>query len=167
MSQVSASTIKSISDGIDLGPTGSLQFEFAKLQMALSQMAKTNAMNYIEEIQNSQAEQKKVSDMLSEARKLQSEAGKGCTTMPKAMQDYMDKNDLKYDTTGDDNIHNKDEWEVAVQSLKAKLDELGSDTQQKMVFVQDFMGQYNSYLQGANSAIQQSNQTLSELARVR
>jgi hypothetical protein len=36
-----------------------------------------------------------------------------------------------------------------------------------MVFVQDFMGQYNSYLQGSNSVIQQSNQTLAELARAR
>jgi hypothetical protein len=36
-----------------------------------------------------------------------------------------------------------------------------------MVFVQDFMGQYNSYLQGANSVIQQSNQTLAELAKAR
>jgi hypothetical protein len=47
------------------------------------------------------------------------------------------------------------------------MDALGTDTQQKMVFVQDYMGQYNSYLQGANSVIQQSNQTLGELARAR
>jgi pantothenate kinase-related protein Tda10 len=56
---------------------------------------------------------------------------------------------------------------VAINSLKAHLDQLGTNTQQKMVFVQDFMGQYNSYLQGANSAIQQSNQTLADLARLR
>lgn len=29
------------------------------------------------------------------------------------------------------------------------------------------MGQYNSYLQGANSVIQQASQTLAELARAR
>jgi hypothetical protein len=34
-----------------------------------------------------------------------------------------------------------------------------------MVFLQDFMGQYNSYLTGANSAIQQSNQTLGTIVR--
>ena len=34
-----------------------------------------------------------------------------------------------------------------------------------MVYVQDFMGQYNSYLTGANSSIQQSNQTLGTIAR--
>ena len=46
----------------------------------------------------------------------------------------------------------------------AYRDQLGTDTQQLMVFVQDYMGQYNSYLQGANSAIQQGNQTLQALA---
>ncbi|MDR0672097.1 MAG: hypothetical protein LBF93_00240 [Zoogloeaceae bacterium] len=64
-----------------------------------------------------------------------------------------------------DRRHNKDEWEVAITSLQARMDSLGTDTQQKMVYVQDFMGQYNSYLQGANSVIQQSNQTLAALAK--
>jgi len=62
---------------------------------------------------------------------------------------------------------NKEQWETVTASLKAYLDTLGTNTQQKMVFVQDFMGQFNSYLQGANTAIQQSNQTLAELARLR
>jgi hypothetical protein len=83
------------------------------------------------------------------------------------METYMKTNNLAYDTTGNDNIHSKDEWEVAITSLKAHLDQIGTNTQQKMVFVQDYIGQYNSYLQGANSAIQQSNQTLSDLARLR
>ena len=174
MSQVN--NIGSVMSGIDLGPTGSLQFQFAKLQLALSQMAKDGAMGYIDQIQKSQDEQKKVSQMLQDARQLQANAKAGtgdcsgdkyASYMPKEMQDYMDKNGLAYDKTGNDNRHNKDEWEVAITSLKAHLDQLGTDTQQKMVFVQDFMGQYNSYLQGANSAIQQGNQTLAELARVR
>ena len=167
MSQVN--NIGSIMGSIDLGPTGSLQFQFAKLQLALSEISKNNAIGYIDQIQKSQDEQKKVSDLLQQARQLQADAkssGKS-TTMPADMKTYMDQNGLAYDKTGNDTLHNKDEWEVAITSLKAHLDQLGTDTQQKMVFVQDFMGQYNSYLQGANSAIQQANQTLAELARVR
>ena len=168
--------ISSVMSGIDLGPTGSLQFQFAKLQLALSEMSKNNALGYIDQIEKSQEEQKKASQMLQDARQLQADAKAGtgdcpwdqkASMMPKEMQDYMDKNGLAYDKTGNDAAHNKDEWEVAITSLKAHLDQLGTDTQQKMVFVQDFMGQYNSYLQGANSAIQQGNQTLAELARVR
>ena len=69
-----------------------------------------------------------------------------------------DRNKLSFD---------KDAWEVAITSLQGHLDTLGINTQQLMIFVNDYMGQYNSYLQGANSVIQQSSQTLAELARVR
>ena len=221
MSQVN--NVSSIASGIDLGPAGSLQFQFAKLQLALSEVAKNNAMDYIDQIQKSQDEQKKVSQMLQEARQAQanakSQGDKAKTEMSSQLKVYVDANGLAYDkgtitkntetlaanekkikemeaqlakapTTLDryaiqQNIINlkaenvklqtaidkpsftNAEWDVAINSLKAQLDQLGTDTQQKMVFVQDFMGQYNSYLQGANSAIQQSNQTLAELARVR
>ena len=252
MSQVS--NISSVVGAIDLGPTGSLQFQFAKLQLALAELSKNNALDYIDQIQKSQDEQKKVAMMLQQARQAQANAkaqgDKGKTEMPSELQKYMDDNGLAYEKGKnktqletdlaqkqkllDDNTWlvtdyekelawyasitefpagqitdrvmldkriksviaqlaghksqisvlsaeikqikaelakplqlTKDEWEVAITSLKAQLDQLGTDTQQKMVFVQDFMGQYNSYLQGANSAIQQANQTLAELARVR
>jgi len=174
MTQVN--TVSSIKNDIDLGPTGSLQFHFAKLQLMLAQISKNNALDYIDQIEKSQEEQKKVSGYLQTARQLQADAkaGKGnCTwdkkagVMPDEMGKYMDKHGLAYDKTGNDYVLSPDEFEVAITSLKAHLDQLGTDTQQKMVFVQDFMGQYNSYLQGANSAIQQANQTLAELARVR
>ncbi len=177
MSQVTGNnSIRGITDTIDLGPTGSLQFQFAKLQLAMAELSKQGAMDYIEQIQNSQDEQKKISAMLQQARQLQADAkaGKGnyeqnksCSLMPKDMLEYMDKNGLAYDKKGGDHVHNKDEWDVSIQSLQAQLDRVGSNTQQLMVFVQDFMGQYNSYLQGSNSVIQQANQTLGELARAR
>ena len=49
--------------------------------------------------------------------------------------------------------------------LESRLEELGTNTQQEMVYIQDYMGQYNSYLQGANTQIANSNQTLTSLAR--
>ena len=160
--------IDSTSSGLTLG---SLQLMFAKLQLTLSEAAKQNAMGYINDIEKSQEEQKQVAEMLQQARQLQADAkakGKKSTTeMPQDMANYMDANGLAYDKTGGDRLHNGDEWEIAIASLKARSESLGTDTQQKMVFVQDYMGQYNSYLQGANSAIQQSNQNLAELARVR
>jgi len=173
MSQVGG--IGAIASGIDLGPAGSLQFQFAKLQLALAEFSKNNALEYMDQIQKSQDEQKAVNKMLQDARQAQANAAKlkeegasvHWTPMTPEMVAYMDKHGLAYDKTGNDITHTKDEWEVAITSLKARLDSLGTDTQQKMVFVQDFMGQYNSYLQGANSAIQQSNQTLGDLARLR
>jgi hypothetical protein len=183
MSGVPATNFQNLAASIDLGPSGSLQFMFAKLQLALSQMSKSSAMNYMDEIQKSQDEQKQVSAFLQTARDLQAKAGSSDaaqkklnkaatgsdnrTLMPLDMLNYLKANNLAYDKTGDERNQSKDEWELAVTSLKAQLEQLGTNTQQKMVFVQDFMGQYNSYLQGATSAIQQSNQTLAELARTR
>lgn len=52
-----------------------------------------------------------------------------------------------------------------MKSMQSLQDTCGSDIQQKMIYVQDYIGQYNSYMQGANAAINTSNQTLTALAR--
>jgi hypothetical protein len=160
-----------VPDPIDVNSIGggSLQLMFAKQQLSLAESAKSNAMGYIEDIQKTQTEQKQVAAFLQEARQLQADAksSRASTAMPAEMVKYMDANKLAYDKTGNDTFHDKDQWETAVTSLQARMDNLGTDIQQKMVFVQDYMGQYNSYLQGANSPIQQSNLTLADLARPR
>ncbi|WP_286035890.1 hypothetical protein, partial [Succinatimonas hippei] len=52
-----------------------------------------------------------------------------------------------------------------ISNLESSQEELGTDIQQQMVFVQDYIGQYNSYMQGASSAISTANETLKSLAR--
>ena len=167
----------SVSGVGSLGTCTSVNFIFAKLQMELAASAKDSALGYIKQIEGAQAEQKEVADMLQQCRKLQNQAkdSGGCTEMPADIRAYMDKNGLAYDlTTGGvseptektaDSLHNKDEWDVAIQSLQAHQENIGTDIQTKMVYVQDFMGQYNSYTQGANSAIQSGMQTLTAVAR--
>ena len=85
--------------------------------------------------------------------------------MPADIRAFMDKNNLAYDLTNDDSLCNKEEWDVAIQSLQSYQEQVGTDIQTQMVYVQDFMGQYNSYTQGANSAIQSGMQTLTNIAR--
>lgn len=155
--------------GVDsLGTCMSVNFVFAKLQMELAASAKDSALGYIDQIQQSQKDQKEVADMLQTCRQLQADAkskGKSeCTTMPDNIVEFMNKNGLAYDKTGNDNLHNSEEWEVAIQSLQSHQEQIGTDIQTKMVYVQDFMGQYNSYTQGANSAIQSGMQTLTAVA---
>ena len=91
--------------------------------------------------------------------------GNNATFMSQEMVDYMDANGLAYDKTANNHSHSADEWDVAITSLESRLEELGTNTQQEMVYIQDYMGQYNSYLQGANPQISNSNQTLTSLAR--
>ena len=175
MSQVNVpDDLSSIMDAIDLGPTGSVQMMFAKLQLAQSEICKAQATDYMKQIEEIQNEQKECAEMIEQARKLQNDAktGKGncpwdkkASMMPQEMADYFKKHNLSYDTTGNDLAHNPDEWDYNLKSLTNYQEQIGNKTQTLMVYLQDFIGQYNSYLQGANTQVSTANQTLTSLAR--
>ena len=165
-----------------LGPSSSLQLMFAKLQLELSETAKSQALERMDYISQQQEEQKLVSSLLNEARQAQADgengdgvgmssingvtvSGKDCYPMSQELVDYMDAHELAYSNSDGDYILGKDEWDLVITSLESRLEELGTDTQQQMVYIQDYMGQYNSYLQGANTQISNANQTLTSLAR--
>jgi hypothetical protein len=151
---------------------GSPQLRFAALQMTMAQISKDKSMDYMDQIESSQKESKQVADMIARARALQSQAAanskdgeQAVSEMPADMVQFFKDRGLPYDTTGNDNYHTKAEWDFNITSLTNYQQSVGSNTQQLMVFIQDFMGQYNSYLTGSNTAIQQSNQTLSTIAK--
>ena len=161
------SEISTSLDMSNLGPSTSISFMFAKLQLEMTEVTKGNAMDYMKKIEKAQKQQKEVVDMLQRCRKLQNQAkeNESSTEMPADIRAFMDENRLAYDLTGNDSFHNEEEWNVAIQSLQNHQGQLGIDIQTQMVYMQDFMGQYNSYLQGANSAIQSGMQTLTGIAR--
>ena len=173
MSQVSnTSSLSEIMDLIDLGPTGSVQMMFAKLQLAQSEICKAQAEDYMKQIEDIQEEQKKCAEMIEMARKLQEEASsqdassnKKTTEMPAEMVKYFEEHGLTESTAGGDHKHYKEEWDVNIKSLTTYQENIGNKTQTLMVYLQDFIGQYNSYLQGANTQISNANQTLTNLAR--
>lgn len=163
----SSQALGDIMNGIDTGSPQSLQFLFARLQMEQAQSAKNGAMGCIQQIQDLQAQQKEAVEYIAKARALQTEAkneGKA-TVMPGDMVDYFKTHNLSLGKSGNNYTYTREEWDIPIQSLTQYRDMLGMQTQQIMVYVQNYMGQYNSYLQGANSAIQAGNQTLQSLAR--
>ena len=175
MSQVTGkSSLSEILDTIDLGPTGSVQMMFAKLQLAQSEICKNQAESYMKQIEDIQEEQELCANMIEQARKLQNDAKNGtgdcswdkkASMMPQEMADFFKERGLSYDTTGNDLANNSDEWDFNLKSLTNYQEEIGNKTQTLMVYLQDFIGQYNSYLQGANTQIANANQTLTNLAR--
>ncbi len=52
-----------------------------------------------------------------------------------------------------------------INSLQGLQEEYGTKNQTIMVQIQDTLGQYNAYTQGANAAVQQANNVLQSLAR--
>ena len=170
MSQVNATnSLSQIMADIDLGPTGSLQFLFAKLQMAQSQICKNEAESYMNQIELIQEEQKLCAKMIEEARKMQNEAKAGgekhATAMSPEMQKFFNDRGLSFDLTGGYDTHNADEWDYNIKSLTNYQEQIGNKTQTLMIYLQDFIGQYNSYQEGAMSAISSGTQTLRTIAR--
>jgi len=145
----------------DLVPTGNLQLMFAQLQQEQAEIIKQQAMQQMKETAALQAELRQVSGYLDQARSLQSEAeaSDSATAMPGEMQEYMLKNGLAYDTTGDDLDMTYEEWDVAISSLESRMEMLGVQTQQLMVNAQELIGAYNS-----NQQVN-GNQTILSLSR--
>lgn len=159
-------SLSEVLNDINLGPTDSIQFMFAKLQLAQSQICKNSAETYMKQIEDIQQEQSEVAEMISQARKLQNEAKTNdkCTEMPQQMADWMTARGLSYDTTGDDLANNYDEWTYNIESLTNYQESISNKTQTLMVYLQDFISQYNSYLQGASSAVSDASQVLTAIA---
>ena len=158
------SALTEILNSIDLGPTDSIQFSFAKLQMAQAQICKNKANDYMKQIEDVQAEQKEVAAMISRARQLQTDAGTGTSTMPADMKKFFTDHGLAWDKTDNDDKHNKDEWTFNIQSLTNYQESVSNQTQTLMVYLQDFISQYNSYTQGATSMIDKGAQVLTSVA---
>ena len=158
--------LQDIMADINLGPTDSIQFAFAKLQLAQAQICKNSATQYLEDIQKIQKEQSEVAEMISQARDLQNKAKQkdGCTTMPEDMKKFFTEHGLKWESTGNDDLHTYDEWTYNLESLTNYQESISNKTQTLMVYLQDFISQYNSYLQGANSAIQTAGQVTTAIA---
>ncbi len=166
VNSISTDSVRSILSEINLGSSSSVQLMFAKLQLANSQLCKMNAENYLDEITKTQEKQTEIADMIEKARALQNEAEtkNTTTTMPDEMVQFFKDNGLAIDQHGNgDNLHYADEWEFNIQSLTNFQKKFESSTQTQMVYLQDFISQMNSYLQGANSAIQDQSQVLSSI----
>ncbi len=160
----SAFATSTTQDPGDLGPETSLQLMFAHLQLAQAEIMKEQAQARMEQIQTLQEEQRLVSGYINAARqaKNSAESTESETEIPGDMAQYMRNNSLSY---GSDTLLSAEEWSAAIAALTSRLEQLGAQTQQQMIYMQDFLGQYNSYLNGANQHIPTSNQTLTSLAR--
>lgn len=167
-------SLSAILNDIDLGPTDSVQFMFAKLQLAQSQICKNSAEQYMKQIEDIQKEQSEVASYISKARELQNKCknkqgdAKGDTSaciMPDDMVAFFNKHNLSIEGNGKDNRHNADEWTYNIESLTNYQESISNKTQTLMVYLQDFISQYNSYLQGASSAINNATQVLTSIAR--
>lgn len=162
----SASSLSDLMSQIDVGPSGNAQLIFAQLQLAQAEICKSQAESYMAQIESIQLEQEECAEMIGRARELQNEAKtKGATTaMPDDMLAYFSAHGLSLPDKANASAYSPDNWDVALKSLTDYQESLGNKTQTQMTFLQDFIGQYNSYLQSANAQVKTAGQSLSSIS---
>ena len=145
----------------------SVELMFAKLQNDLAVENREYAKSRIEGIKAKQKDQKDISDCIVALRnqiKGVTEGDKEITVDSK----WVDKIN-KWTPEGSSSLISskttKADIDACIASLQSIQETKGSDIQQDMIFVQDFMSKVSSYSQGAISAISKSGDTLTSIAR--
>ena len=133
---------------------GSIQFRFALYQLNYANQCRQNAVNYMGQIEQIQDQAEEAAEMITKAR----DAEAKCSGVPAEVVSYMNTN--KLGMKGSASSCSSDEWSYNLASLTQYQESISSKTQTLMVYLQDFISQYNSYLQGANAAVQESASTM-------
>ncbi len=151
--------------GSMVGDSGmSLQQYFAMLQLQLAQEARESAQAAMEQIQAKQELLSTCSQYVSEAVNIWSDLSEAGDTaaVPADMLAFLQEHSLYVPTDPDKADY--ESWKAVVIALESFQESISSGTQQQMVFIQDYIGQYNSYTQGTSSAISDMNEVLKGLA---
>lgn len=146
----------------------SYQLIFAQLQQKLAQESKEAALNEIEEVQKLQSQQNLCSDVLSQLRQLQAEARSSGKPVELSQQLKNNLVSLEICTSTTTYITKSEVTEEDLQNLisltEAKMDSLSSSTQVQMVYLQDYMKQYNSYTSSSSSITEELKELLNQYA---
>lgn len=160
-------TLDDIASG-EWTPSGpSVNLEFARLQMELAEKSKNQAYPAVKEIERIQNEQKQVSNFMNQARQFQKQAlsSKKSIAMPEDMRYYMDSSKLSYPKARTGNLYSANEWNIIAGRLESRQEDIWAESQKLMIQIQDFMGEYNSYTQGASSSVQGAQKTMQGTSR--
>ena len=136
----------------------SYQLLFAQLQIQLGLQAKQNAAQKIEEVQALQQQQAECANVISELRQLLNAGGGELSSDLASRIEALGVSATAGSVT-------TSQIESLLDLLESKQDDIESNTQQKMVYVQDYIDQYNSYLQNSQSSVTEVSELLNALSR--
>ncbi|HSI82998.1 MAG: hypothetical protein ACAI35_00800 [Candidatus Methylacidiphilales bacterium] len=101
----------------------------------------------------------KANNFYAQMKDLQGQAGDGVSTMPKEMVDFMKDNGIKTDRTGNDDLHNKAEWDINMGYMKTFIDNLTSTSQLEMTQLQSVMNKFNQTTEGLSNWLSKDSQS--------
>ncbi len=167
----------------------SLHIMLSVLQNKLASTNRSLAMGHISDIKVNQNAAKKMAEGISALRTLmnkvegkggvsEDEAKKAMLTAQAVCKEFGINVDLGSFTKPDNatlteimkwsaNYPKKENVQLALDMLKDKQEQCGTDVQQQMVLVNDYVGKYNSFTQGSTTTISKANDVLAQILQGR
>lgn len=145
-------------NGIGLSPDGKPVTSYKLSDFAKQLLAKYKDDPYVANFLNG----RDVNNLSDDDRK---KLCRVLSTAARMHEDPVEVTEEKLFTAENKTSFTTKEWESILKTLTDKQELIGGNTQTAMVYLQDFIGQYNSFLQGANSAIATANQVLTSIAK--
>lgn len=81
------------------------------------------------------------------------------------MKKFFEENGIKFVSADKKGWANEEEWGLNIRNLQTYQETVGNQSQMLMVLLQDYIGQYNAYLQGASATINDAKNMLSALIK--
>ena len=147
----------SFADGTSMSVMEAVSFLYLERSETFSQLSRDK----MQDAQDNLNKIKEARDMLARMRQLKSEAGKKkASTMPQDMVDYCADNDIKLDETGNDNKHNKGEWDVNIENMQAHLDSLTDSNQLEFLKLKSTVNKLDEAITAANKAVDKNHDAI-------
>lgn len=144
----------------------SLAQRFEQLQQELSQTGKTQSEKRIEQIMENQQMCDSLSSLRAQLRELSGTLSSGSVTLPDSVRESLvslgvcDASSPLLAGSADKNT-----LESLISMTEARIEMFSSIAKEEVSSIQDYMDQYNSYVQGASEAINSANETLKAVAQ--
>ena len=139
----------SFSDGTSMSVMEAVSFLFLERSETFSQLAKDK----MGEAQDNLNQIKEAREMLAKMRGKKQDAGKGTSTMSDDMVKYCSDNNIQTDRKGDDDRHDKGEWDVNIENMQAHLDSLTDSNQLQFLKLKSTINKLDESITAANKAV--------------
>lgn len=137
----------------------SIQQQFAQLQLEASKLAEQKAAETIQQIRQIQQKQQDANNAYIRLHDLQSKQKLGQdATLPDDLRAFLDENNLPYGEA------DAPDYATAISAVSDYIDSLANGSETQMVYIQDYMAQYNQYLQSSTETMQSASDMLSSLS---
>lgn len=141
-----------------------LAARLAALQLTMAANKKTEANEMIQDIQAENQIIRNARNVLAQMREQMSKAEEKKGDNPSAaIKNFCKQYNIPLPEEDSKKGTNKGKWEILIKNMEGFIESRGMDTQTRMVQLEDLMGKYNSWTQGAGKTYSDFNQLLQSI----